>query len=98
VTILSIPGNPIPQRPARHDGHSIKACGPGTAARRPGKPEDIFLMKVICGLAIALFAALVYLLAADIVPPWMALPSVGTLGFTRAFVAFSPSHAASLRV
>jgi putative membrane protein len=41
-----------------------------------------------------LFAAIIYLIAAEAVRPWVALPSLGNIGFTLVFVLFAVLHCA----
>jgi putative membrane protein len=41
-----------------------------------------------------LFAAVIYLIAAEAVSPWAALPTLGNIGFTLVFVSFAVLHCA----
>ncbi len=47
-------------------------------------------------LAWLFFAATIYLILEEAVSPWLALPSLGNIGFTLIFVAFAITHCAAV--
>ena len=50
-------------------------------------------MRRLFNLAVwILFAAVIYLISAEAVRPWIELPTLGNIGFTLVFVAFSVAH------
>ncbi len=43
------------------------------------------------------FAATLYLILAEAISPWIALPSLGNIGFTLIFVLFALTHCAAVQ-
>src|SRR5580692_2867493 len=50
--------------------------------------------RIFDALIWVLFAAVVYLIGAEAVRPWVALPGLGNVGFTLVFVLFAVLHCA----
>jgi uncharacterized membrane protein len=52
------------------------------------------MIRTLSAVTWILFAALLYLIAAEAVAPWMTLPGFGNVGFTLVFMLFSVLHCA----
>jgi len=51
-------------------------------------------MNILKALVWIFFAAIVYLIAVEVVGPWFRLPGLGNIGFTLVFVLFAVLHCA----
>jgi putative membrane protein len=50
------------------------------------------MSRVVRGIAVVFFVAMVYLIAAEGLAPWIALPQLDNVGFTLVFVVFALAH------